>query len=333
MIIYPVSISNTLNTAQSHKSPEILLVGAGKMAQDYYHVLKDLRAEVTVFCRTAKSAENFEKKTGHKAFHGDLVQLFEEKKYVKAIVAVDIENLYPVARILLQLKVKALLVEKPAGIDQAQIKTLALETRASKAKLYVGYNRRFFTSVIKSQELIKKDGGVVSFSFEFTEWSNKIRELKYSDKVMNNWFLCNSSHVVDLAFYLCGNPVQISPQISGMSKLSWHPSGSIFYGSGLTDTDALFNYQANWTGPGRWGIEVITPKRKLILKPLEELRVLEMDSLIPEKIELKDEIDFSYKPGLFLQTQSFIESNESRLCSIFDQERSIKYFNLISGYK
>tara|TARA_A100001011_G_scaffold395566_1_gene490984 strand:- start:10705 stop:11673 length:969 start_codon:yes stop_codon:yes gene_type:complete len=322
-----------LNTAQSHKSPEILLIGAGKMAQDYYQVLKDLSTEVTVFCRTAKSARNFEKNTGHKALYGDLVKLFEEKTYAKAIVAVDIENLYPVTRILLQLKVKALLVEKPAGMDGNQIKTLAQETRAAKAKLFVGYNRRFFTSVIKSQELIKKDGGVISFSFEFTEWSNKIGELKYSDKVMNSWFLCNSSHVVDLAFYLCGNPIQISPRISGMNKLSWHPSGSIFYGSGLTDTDALFNYQANWTGPGRWGIEVITPKRKLILKPLEELHVLKMDSLISEKIDLNDEVDISHKPGLFLQTKSFIEACESRLCSIFDQEQSIEYFNLISGYK
>ena len=118
-----------------------------------------------------------------------------------------------------------------------------------------------------------------------------------------------------------------------MNKLSWHPSGSIFYGSGLTDTDALFNYQANWTGPGRWGIEVITPKRKLILKPLEELHVLKMDSLISEKIDLNDEVDISHKPGLFLQTKSFIEACESRLCSIFDQEQSIEYFNLISGYK
>ena len=144
-----------MNTAQSHNSPEILLVGAGKMAQDYYQVLKDLNTEVTVFCRTAKSARNFEKNTGQKALYGDLVELFEENTYAKAIVAVDIENLYPVTRILLQLQVKALLVEKPAGMDQNQIKTLAQETRSAKAKLFVGYNRRFFTSVIKSQELIK----------------------------------------------------------------------------------------------------------------------------------------------------------------------------------
>jgi len=322
-----------LNTAQSHKSSEILLVGAGKMAQDYYHVLRGLGTEVTVFCRSEKSAKNFEKKTGHEAFYGDLRQLFEKKEYTKAIVAVDIENLHTVSINLLELQVKELLVEKPAGIDKAQIKDLAYKAFSAKAKVYVGYNRRFYASVIKAQELINRDGGVVSFSFEFTEWSNKVGKLNYSDKVMNNWFLCNSSHVVDLVFHLCGNPKEIYPQISGINKLSWHPSGSVFYGSGVTHSDAIFNYKANWIGPGRWSIEIITPKRKLILKPLEELHINNMDSLESKRIEIKDELDLQYKPGLFLQTQSFIDSIESNLCSIFDLESSIEDWNLISGYR
>ena len=60
--------------------------------------------------------------------------------------------------------------------------------------------------MIKAQEHIKRDGGVKSFNFDFTEWTNKVGKLVTNKKVLKNWFLLNSTHVVDLAFYLGGVP-------------------------------------------------------------------------------------------------------------------------------
>ena len=56
--------------------------------------------------------------------------------------------------------------------------------------------------------------------------------------------------MVDLAFHIAGCRREINTHVSGV--LDWHKSGSIFSGSGISNKNALFSYQANWNSPGRW---------------------------------------------------------------------------------
>ena len=55
------------------------------------------------------------------------------------------------------------------------------------------------------KNLIKKDGGIKSTNFEFTEISKDISNLKKSKKIKNHWLIANS-YVLDLVFHLCGRP-------------------------------------------------------------------------------------------------------------------------------
>ena len=102
--------------------------------------------------------------------------------------------------------VKRILVEKPAGTTLEEVAQVASEAENQRAEVYVAYNRRFFASTIKAQSIIAEDRGVTSFAFEFTEWSHQIVDLEKDPRVKKNWFLANSTHVVDLAFYLGGIP-------------------------------------------------------------------------------------------------------------------------------
>ena len=88
---------------------------------------------------------------------------------------------------------------------------------------------RIFASVLKAQEIIAEDGGVKSFNFEFTEWGHVIEKMDKPKGDLENWMYANSSHVIDLAFYLGGNPVQINCFTSG--ELSWHKPAA-FAGAG-----------------------------------------------------------------------------------------------------
>ena len=169
---------------------------------------------------------------------------------------------------LLQANVKRVLVEKPAGLNCDQIRKVADETKKQKAEVLVAYNRRFYASTLKAKEFLKEDGGVTSFNFEFTEWSHEIEKLKKAPGVKENWFLANSTHVVDLAFYLGGKPKEICCYTGG--GLEWHPTASIFAGAGVSETGALFSYQANWESAGRWSLEILTKKHRLIFRPLEK---------------------------------------------------------------
>lgn len=179
----------------------------------------------------------------------------------KVIVAVGIEALSSTTSLLIEHGVKDILLEKPGVGHASEIYPLTEMAEKHSANVLLAYNRRFYSSVLKAQEIIEADGGVQSFSFEFTEWSNIIKGLKKHPAEHNNWFLGNSTHVIDTAFYLGGKPKEIAAFVKG--GLSWHPSSSVFAGAGIAEGGALFSYTANWEGPGRWSIDIITKKKSI----------------------------------------------------------------------
>ena len=211
--------------------------------------------------------------------------------------------------LLLKHGIKRILVEKPAGLNVAEIGDIAAFAHASDAKVFVAYNRRFYAATTAAQEIIARDGGVTSFNFEFTEWSHLIESLTTPAIVKESWFLANSTHVIDLAFFLGGNPCQMSSYVSG--SLSWHPAAAVFTGAGQSESGALFSYQANWAAPGRWGVEMLTSAHRLIFRPMEQLHVQKLGSVAISKLEIADGIDLDFKPGLYRQVESFLAPEPS----------------------
>lgn len=298
------------------------LLGAGSMAAAYARVLKALRVNFEVVGRGEKSAAAFETKMGIPVIRGGAAAALRISKPQAAIVAVGVEDLASTACLLLRSGVKRLLVEKPAGLSLKEMAPL------KEGRVLVAYNRRFYASVRKAQEMIEADGGVLSFHFEFTEWSHQIVDSSYSPKIKKRWLLANSSHVLDLAFFLGGEPSALSSYRGG--ALPWHPSGAIFSGAGRTKKGALFSYQANWKAPGRWGVELMTRSRRLVLRPLEKLFVQKHGSLELLAEPLDDKLDQDFKPGLYRQTKAFLE-NPSGMLDIQTHARRLAQWRRIGG--
>ena len=169
--------------------------------------------------------------------------------------------------------------------------------------------------MIKAKECIKRDGGIRSFNFDFTEWTNIVDKLVTNKKVLKNWFLANSSHVVDLAFYLGGVPKNMSSYVS--KNTSWNKSPSLFCGAGETKEGAMFSYHANWKSAGRWSIELLTDKGKYILRPLEKLFFQKKNSLKIQEIKLDSRFNEKFKPGLYKQVKAFVDkTDETKILSI-----------------
>ena len=140
--------------------------------------------------------------------------------------------------------------------------------------------------------------------FEFTEWAHKIEPLEKAPGVKENWFFANSTHVVDLAFYLAGNPVDWAAY-SKSGQLTWHAKTN-FSGAGITENGVLFSYLSNWESAGRWGIELLTFKRRIYLKPLEGIQIQNKGSIQVEEFTFEKEIDEQFKPGLYAQVEDFL---------------------------
>lgn len=313
---------------------KIWLVGTGNIAIEYAKVLKDLNIEYTAIGRGKTNVEKFITATQHNAIEGGLQNFMDlsPHKPSHAIVTVNVESLSSTASVLLKYGIKNILLEKPGVCNPSEIYELVQLTREKNANVLLAYNRRFYASTLKAQEIIKEDGGVTSFTFEFTEWGHKIAPMFDGSERFKYWFLANSTHVVDLAFYLGGNPIQIKSFTSGGAK--WHPNATIFSGAGKSKSGALFSYHANWEAPGRWLIEICTNKHRLYFKPMETLQVQKIGSVEVSTVLIDDNLDKEFKPGLYREVKSFINGEVGRFCSIFEQKDHIeKVYIKMSGYK
>jgi len=312
----------------------IWLIGVGYIGIEYGKVLNALKIDYIAVGRGEQSAKKFEETCKHKVIRGGL-ELFlknNSEKAISAIVAVKIESLYENAMLLINYGIKRILIEKPGFNTSQELETLNKIASQNNIQLYVGYNRRFYSSVLEVEKRIQQEGGVKSLQFEFTEWCFKIDPINYNKKVLLHWIIANSSHVIDTAFYLCGKPKELSSLTSGENKISWHPNASIFAGAGKTDKNALFTYSANWNAPGRWGIELLTDSHRYYLKPMEKLKIQEIGSIEIKDVDIDDSLDSKFKPGLFLETKSFIENKTKRFKNIKEVYTDLSIYKKICNY-
>ena len=315
------------------KMKKVWLVGAGVMAQDYIKVLNGLDYDFLVIGRGESNSTLCKNKLGCETISGGLEKFLSTnpEKCTYAIVAVGVDRLYKTTKNLLNYGIKNILVEKPGALRKEEFGELNDLARKIGSNLLVAYNRRFYAAVLKAEEIIQNDGGITSFNFEFTEWAHEIEALEKPQIVKEKWFLANSTHVVDLAFYLGGKPKELFTYTSG--SLNWHPSASIFNGSGISEKNALFSYQANWESAGRWSVEILTKEHRLILRPMEKLQIQKRGSIAQEFDENIDyTLDEKYKPGLYLQTKNFLEGSLDKMCDIQEQFKMIDIYNKMANY-
>ncbi|NTV49351.1 MAG: Gfo/Idh/MocA family oxidoreductase [Geobacteraceae bacterium] len=311
---------------------KVWLIGAGSMAQDYSKVLCSLESDITVIGRGEKSALQFYEATGLPVVAGGLEVFLAQSPTLPnvAIVSVGVEALSSTCIQLIKAGVKKILVEKPAALDTPGLHELNRVAVEACAEVFVAYNRRFYAATLHAKRMIEEDGGLLSCNFEFTEWGHEIEGLIKAPGVKDNWFLGNSTHVVDLAFYLAGVPQQLSCYKAG--SLPWHSTASIFAGAGVTDKGVLFSYQANWGAPGRWGVEVLTANYRLIFRPMESLQIMRKGSVKIELVEIDDSLDKAFKPGLYEQVSRFIDGHTEGFCTLAEQVEHWDYYCRIAGY-
>ncbi len=301
------------------------------MAEDYAHALQALDYSFEVIGRGNDSAAKFEKTVSHPVRTGGVTANLGKLGAPKtAIVAVGVEQLASVVADLVRAGTKRILMEKPGGLNLQEITALYQSVKEAQAEILIAYNRRYYHSVQQARKFIAEDGGVLSMHFEFTEWAHKIAPLQKAPGVKEHWLLGNSTHVIDLAFHLCGRPLDWQCWHTG--SLDWHPAAARFAGAGLTDTGVMFSYLSDWQAPGRWGLELLTAKRRLILRPMEQLQVTQLGSVTTEAINVDDQFDKDFKPGIFKQSKAFLEGDDTLFCTLAEQVRNVEIYSRMAGY-
>lgn len=311
---------------------DIIIVGAGPMGIEYGNVLNSMGVQYSAICRSEQTAVRFTKTCGANCFSStDLAFFLSERPTPKfAIVATPVESLSSVCMVLIKAGVQNILLEKPGALYEAELAELSQAADDAGTRVFIAYNRRFFGSVIKLRELALEDGGISALEFNFTEWSDRISPLKKGPGVKERWVLSNSTHVIDLAFFLAGRPAEISTFTAG--SVDWHKASSTFAGAGKTEKGILFSYLATWDSAGRWGVTAYSENYKFELCPMEKLFVTSRNSVESVEIECSQSGYSNLKPGLFGQVDRFLSGRHEELCSLAEHVKNFKNYEIIAGY-
>jgi predicted dehydrogenase len=310
---------------------KVWLIGTGLIGVEYSKVLDALQVEHVIIGRGASSAAKFEElRPEKKVIQGGIKNFLKSKPTLPdcVIVAVGFHELFEVTKTLIEYGVKRLFVEKPGAESFEKLQQLNAIAKENHAEIFLGFNRRFYASLLKAEEIIREDGGVTSFNFEFTEWLHVFEAAYGKNIVYNEIYWGNSCHVIDTAFFLGGEPKEMTCYTKTIGNDTFP---KIFSGAGISTKGALFSYQANWDAPGRWVVEILTKKHRLYFKPMETLQIQELRSVKVLPVEIDDHLDKEFKPGFYLETKAFLERDDFRFCTLEHQvERINKVFKKIS---
>lgn len=310
---------------------KVLIVGAGIIAQEYVKVSIAQNFTPVVITRGQLKAKQLHDLYPHvKVETGGLENfLYNNECPLYAIVAAPVEYLATATKLLINNGCKHVLVEKPLTLNIDEASEILRLSKDNNCEVVIAFNRRSYQSVIHAKKLIQNDGGISSIHFDFTEAIFRIDPGNYTEDVTKFWGIANSSHVIDTAFYLAGKPKWIECRQYGNS-VAWHQAGSIFTGFGETEYNVPFTYHSNWGAPGRWNIEVMTPKRKLMFSPMERLKQQVENSFFIEEVETDYDLDIKFKPGFYWQVQQFFMGKGTFALSELESEMAI--LNRIFNY-
>ena len=307
---------------------KIWLIGLGKMSYEYAKVLSSLKLN---FDTIARSKNKISKKYHKNIYYNGLRDFLKKqnKPAEYAIIAVSVEELFNVSKILIQFGVKNILLEKPGSLTIKNLNLLLSKSKNYKTSIYIAYNRRYYQSIEQIKSLYLKNNNILSVDFNFTEIKNRFLN-KFPDEVLDNWLIVNSSHVLDLVFYLIGIPKKINCFTYVPNYYKKKPS--IFIGNGLSKKNIPFSYHSNWSSPGNWSISIMTNEYRIVLNPIEEIKIQKIGKFKIEDVNINKSIDKKFKPGLYNMVDDFIfKTKKSKLPTLKEHIINFKYFKKIAN--
>lgn len=315
------------------ETKSVAIIGAGWMGEQYAIALQAMKIkDVSVISNNKAKTLKFCKKFNFKPYHGGFEKnLPKLKKMDLVIITPPIEISIKAVKKAIETGQDNILVEKPAALFYKEIESL--KEKIKKEKIRIAYNRLTYPNLIKLKELIKKDGGITSCHFTITE---RIRDLVFPKKgcldIHKRLGLYNSIHVTSMVIDLIGEPKKMSANQFG--KLSWHPSGAIFVGSGITKKNIPFSYIGDWLSSGRWGIEIMTKKNAYRLISLEELFVSKIHHDVWKKVTFSKAFP-NVKQGIAEEIAIMLNPELEKKIPLVNLEKNRKIFRFtekIFGY-
>ena len=312
------------------------VIGYGYMGREFVKALRALRVgHICVCSRSEERLLELKGLDGVTTISGGWQRLTRRPAPNElGIVATPSELLVPVAHHLLSLGVTKILVEKPVSCLPDDIFGLERAASAQGAEVACAYNRVAYPSFHEVKARTGEEGGITSCSYTVTEFIHQIGPDRFSQYELARWGIANSLHVMSMAHGLIGLPHTWKSFQTGSGSISWHPSGSVFVGAGLSEHGIPFVYHGDWGSTGRWSVEVHTAVASYRLCPLE--KAYQRTSPMGEWVELPlTTFAPEVKVGVVEEVAAMLQPAIRQLVplvSLTEAERLARYGEEVFGY-
>ncbi|MDP6781756.1 MAG: Gfo/Idh/MocA family oxidoreductase [Alphaproteobacteria bacterium] len=291
-------------------------LGAGPMARAHGAAAVALGAEIAAVCTAREDSPNwdeFKKITPHARHMTDGEALFADDA-VDAVVACLPWDVMPQWAVRLMETPKPVLMEKPIGFDADEARVQAEAVTATLGNKLVGYNRRFYETVIRLRERVEQ-GGLKAVRVVISESVESQIERHGRDIVAHLVPSC-SAHTLDLMVHIFGplHPVALAP-FPEKGKAAPFVS---FNGVLATAENVPVTFSLNADDPANTGMRCLfDDDTAWELSPLETLTVYKGLDIEPPtsqenirryspQVEARHGVDASIKPGCRDQMAAFL---------------------------
>lgn len=244
-------------------NPKIGFVGAGNISGDHFISAKKAGFDLYGICAKNNSvrAKNAKTTYGFKKYFVDINSLLNSE--IEALVIlVPPQEVKKIVYVLQNFK-GPILIEKPGAISSSDLREIKSKLKRNK-KVMLGYNRRFYDSVIQLKEELKfKKNLQFHVNISEASWSKNIFE-----KEIQNLVITNSIHIFDLIYYLFGKVKVVSSNPSRRGK--YIRSNTLILKSDKGYTGSI---NLNFGVPNTVSIECFSLGMNAKLSPLENLEV------------------------------------------------------------
>ena len=311
------------------------VIGYGAMGRQYVAALQALGVGLIRVCTTTKKdIEGLGSQSNIEEFSYGFEKLaICPKAGELGIIATPIALLNKASEYLIDLGFKKLLVEKPVALRASKIERLAKKLSSKGIEGICAYNRVAYPSTVECAFQAAQEGGITSCTYSLTEMIKPDWPDRFPKQVLERWGIANSLHVISMAHSLIGMPSTWKGYRSG--SISWHPSGFVFVGSGVSGKAIPYSYHADWGSKARWNVEVHTQTASYRFCPLENL--LRRDLALSEWKEVPvTPVTPLVKPGVLEQIAAILDPEIRKHVPLFSMAETAHltaYAEKIFGYR
>jgi predicted dehydrogenase len=249
------------------------VIGAGNIIP--FHLEAALQSGYTlegiVARNNSTNAKRIADEFGFKRYYASFSEFISNSSSFDAfLIACNSENLFHILEIISPFN-KPILIEKPIFTNFSQL--VNLDKIRNKNKILVGYNRRFYKTILHLRELIiNNPDSYVKFTIPELSGNKSINQQLFKKTLIEN-----SVHMIDLIQFCLGPNAISSHRIKNLKK---NNDLAIFDLSddGLKSCQLSFGYASNYS------IEVFTGGDRVEVKPLEIIKTYtDMEIIYPDK--------------------------------------------------